>query len=166
MAPRPDCYMLVEAAAEASTPLNAFDKALLKAGVGDTNLMRVSSILPPEARPADSLILPAGGFIPIAYATITNNQPGQTIASAVAIGIPENPKEAGVIMEWKDTCGLTEGKEIVKKMVEDAFEYRNRTLKSIQVTGAEHTVKKCGAAFAGVVLWYTSSPKKRLFQSK
>jgi len=156
MAPRPNCYMLVEAAAEARTQLNAFDKALLKAGVGDTNLMRVSSILPPNAQHMKTLRLPAGGLIPIAYASITSNQPGQKIASAVAVGIPEDPNEAGVIMEWEDTCGLTEVKKVVRQMVEDAFAYRNRALNRIEVAGAEHTVERCGAAFAGVVLWYES----------
>src|SRR5206468_7432297 len=33
--------------AEGSTPLNAFDNALLAAGIGNINLVRISSILPP-----------------------------------------------------------------------------------------------------------------------
>ena len=40
--------------AEGATPLNAFDGALLASGIGNTNLIKISSILPPQL-PADGL---------------------------------------------------------------------------------------------------------------
>jgi pyruvoyl-dependent arginine decarboxylase len=40
---------LVAGKAEGGTPLNAFDNALLDAGIGDVNLIKVSSIIPPGA---------------------------------------------------------------------------------------------------------------------
>ena len=43
----PTRYFMAHGCAEGVTELNAFDAALLRAGVGDTNLVRVSSILPP-----------------------------------------------------------------------------------------------------------------------
>ena len=36
--------------AEGGTTLNAFDNALLAAGIGNINLIKVSSILPPRSR--------------------------------------------------------------------------------------------------------------------
>ncbi|MEX1011234.1 MAG: arginine decarboxylase, pyruvoyl-dependent [Balneolaceae bacterium] len=152
----PELFALVSGTAEGRTRLNAFDNALMEAGVGDTNLVRMSSILPPKAeqRNISELQLPRGGLVPIAYGTIDAVTPGRMISTAVAIGIPEDDREAGVIMEFEDHAPLSTVEAIVKKMVEDAFDYRDRRLKKILSVGAEHTVEVCGAVFAAAVLWY------------
>lgn len=156
MAETPNVYCLVKGAAEGRTRLNAFDNALLEAGVGDTNLMRVSSILPPGAsqRTIGDMDLPRGGLIPLAYATIDSTTPGRYISSAIAVGIPEDATEPGVIMEFEDHSSLKHVEAIVRQMVIDAFEYRNRALKEIKSIGIEHQVENCGATFAAAVLWY------------
>lgn len=152
----PNTFSLVKGAAEGRTRLNAFDNALLEAGVGDTNLMRMSSILPPSAvqKPIDAIELPKGGLIPLAYAAIDSSTPGQFISSAVAAGIPEDDTEPGVIMEFEDHSRLADVEAIVRQMVVDAFEYRNRPLKEIKSIGVEHKVENCASTFAAVVLWY------------
>lgn len=156
MVPTPNCYCLVKGAAEGRTRLNAFDKALLEAGVGDTNLMRMSSILPPAAEEISvkELVLPNGGLIPLAYAAFDGTTPGQWISAAIAVGIPEDDREPGVIMEFEDHAPLKNVEEIVRQMVVDGFEYRNRKLKEIKSLGVEHKVERCGAVFAAAVLWY------------
>ncbi|MDX1637755.1 MAG: arginine decarboxylase, pyruvoyl-dependent [Balneolaceae bacterium] len=152
----PNVYCLVKGASEGRTRLNAFDNALLNAGVGDTNLMRISSILPPGARQCEvgELDLPKGGLIPLAYATIDSTTPGRFISSAVAVGIPEDSSEPGVIMEFEDHSKLENVEQIVRQMVIDAFEYRKRALKEIKSIGIEHQVETCGSTFAAAVLWY------------
>jgi len=152
----PNIYFLVRGSAEGRTRLNAFDKALLNAGVGDTNLMRMSSILPPGAKQMDvnDVDLPKGGLIPLAYATIDGNTPGRLISAAIAVGIPEDKSEPGVIMEYEDHADLDTVESIVRQMVVDGFEYRNRKLKEIKSYGIEHKIKVCGAVFAAAVLWY------------
>lgn len=45
----PKKFTLVAGSAEGPSRLNAFDNALLAAGIGNVNLLRVSSILPPGA---------------------------------------------------------------------------------------------------------------------
>lgn len=156
MVKTPNIYTLVKGASEGRTRLNAFDKALLNAGVGDTNLMRMSSILPPAAEQVDvsEISLPKGGLIPLAYATIDSTTPGQLISAAIAVGIPEDDREPGVIMEFEDHAPLTNVEEIVRQMVVDGFEYRNRKLKEIKSLGIEHKVERCGSVFAAAVLWY------------
>lgn len=156
MVKTPNTYCLVKGASEGRTRLNAFDKSLLNAGVGDTNLMRMSSILPPGATEIqrNELVLPKGGLIPLAYATIDSNTPGGLISSAVSIGIPEDENEPGVIMEFEDHTDLKTVQDIVEQMVVDAFEYRNRKLKEIKSIGIEHKVETCASTFAAVVLWY------------
>lgn len=152
----PNIYCLVKGASEGRTRLNAFDNALLNAGVGDTNLMRMSSILPPDARQRsiDDIALPGGGLLPLAYATIDSATPGRFISSAVAVGIPEDDSEPGVIMEFEDHSKLENVETIARQMVSDAFDYRNRALREIKSIGIQHQVETCGATFAAVVLWY------------
>lgn len=156
MVKTPNIYCLVSGAAEGNTRLNAFDNALLEARVGDTNLMRMSSICPPNAQEVsrDDITLPGGGLIPLAYAHIDSQTPQTWIASAVAIGIPEDPTLPGVIMEFEDHTRLEYVETIVKQMVVDAFKYRKRALKEIKFMGIEHQVETCGATFAAAVLWY------------
>ena len=156
MVKTPNIYALVKGASEGRTRLNAFDQALLNAGVGDTNLMRMSSILPPAAKQVDvqEITLPKGGLIPLAYATIDSTTPGQLISAAIAVGIPEDDREPGVIMEFEDHAPLTNVEEIVRQMVVDGFEYRNRKLKEIKSLGIEHKIERCGSVFAAAVLWY------------
>jgi len=152
----PNVFCLVKGASEGRTRLNAFDNALLNAGVGDTNLMRMSSILPPGAAQRDisDIELPAGGLIPLAYASIDSTTPGRYISSAIAVGIPENDTEPGVIMEFEDHSRLENVESIARQMVIDAFEYRKRKLKEIKSIGIEQKVKNCASVFAAAVLWY------------
>ncbi|MBI3007466.1 MAG: pyruvoyl-dependent arginine decarboxylase, partial [candidate division NC10 bacterium] len=67
----PTCYALAVGAAEGETELNAFDNALLQAGIGNVNLVRVSSIVPPKAAFCPEVALPPGALVPTAYATIS-----------------------------------------------------------------------------------------------
>lgn len=154
MVPTPNIFSLVKGVGEARTLLNAFDQALLAAGIGDTNLLRMSSIVPPGTRQRTSLTLPKGGLIPVAYAHIDSDQPGDIISAAVAVALPDDAEQAGVIMEYEAKRPLMEVEARVRQMAEDAFLHRNRKLGSLFSTGVEHTVRECGAAFAGAVLWY------------
>ena len=86
MLPLPKKYFLTAASCEGETELTAFDGALLKARVGNTNLLKVSSILPPGCQYDPELIIPEGSLLPIAYGTIICSEPGTRIAAAVAVG--------------------------------------------------------------------------------
>jgi arginine decarboxylase len=135
--------------------LNAFDGALLASGVGDTNLVRMSSILPPgcvEASPPP-VPLPQGALVPVAYASINSDVPGEVISAAVAIGIPEDPSLAGLIMEYSAKAEERVVLEQVRKMAEKGMELRKRPIKEIKSISASFKVNTIGAAFAGVVLW-------------
>lgn len=154
MVKTPDIYCLVKGTAEGRTPLNAFDNALLEAGVGDTNLVRMSSIVPPSCEEVSAVSLPGGSLVPIAYASYDSRNPGEIISAAIAVGIPEDPALPGVIMEHEAALPLDEVEAKVRQMVVDAFDYRKRKLKEIKSTGIQHTVENCGAVFAAAVLWY------------
>jgi arginine decarboxylase len=151
--PKLNAYFLVAGKSEGFTPLNAFDGALLDAGVGNTNLIKLSSILPPGSKKIEPLQLPQGDMIPIAYASKSSDIPGQIISSAVAIGIPEDDSQAGVIMEYSVGGRKDTAETIVRSMAEEALKQRGLKIKRIESISAEHTIERIGATFAGVVLW-------------
>src|SRR5690625_1211138 len=98
MLPTPKKFTLVAGAAEGPTSLNAFVYALLVAGIGKLNLVRVSSILPPGAQFVEKLDIAPGSLTPTAYGAISSEVAGETMAAAVGIGFSEDT--FGVIMEW------------------------------------------------------------------
>lgn len=148
-------YALVAGGSEGTTKLNAFDNALLDAGVGNLNLIRVSSILPPRMTREDSLItLPSpGSLLPIAYGSITSDAPGELISAAVAVGLCVED-EYGVIMETSGRCSKDESMARVTAMVKEAFTVRGRELKDVLVHGTEHRVITAGCAFAAIPMWW------------
>lgn len=146
-------FFLCSGHAEGYAPLNAFDHALLAAGVGDTNLVRLSSILPPSCVRVTPFKLPYGALVPVAYADMVSSRPGAVIAAAVAVGIPLDPTLPGLIMEHHGEGTLDAVAAQVREMTVQGMRHRNRELRDVLVMGAEHVVSQHGAAFAGVVLW-------------
>lgn len=152
MLPTPKKYFLTAAAAEGKSKLTAFDNALLKARIGNVNLIRVSSILPPEAELDETLKIPPGSLVPTAYGSIISDVPGEVISAAVAVGLSED--SFGVIMEFSGKCTREEAVKIIEEMVREAFETRHKPLMEIKVAAVEHRVEKLGCALAAVPLWY------------
>ena len=149
----PTNFLLCRGASEGYTPLNAFDAALLEAGVGNTNLMKMSSILPPGLTRKNSATFAPGGFLPIAYASITSVTPQEVISAGVAVAIPEDVSKPGVIMEYSARGHAEDVERIVRSMAEEALKYRNWPLKEVLSIAVEHRVETVGAAFAGVALF-------------
>jgi arginine decarboxylase len=150
---RPDKYFMVAGYAEGSSPLNAFDHALIKAGIGNTNLLRMSSILPPGAREIPPPSLPYGALVPTAYADETSDVAGARVAAAVACGVPADPALPGVIMEHHLQGAEELCRQEVVLRVEEAFAVRGYRLADVKVVSASGVVQKVGSAVAAVVLW-------------
>jgi arginine decarboxylase len=149
----PTHYFLVSGASEGFTSLNAFDGALLRAGIGDTNLVKMSSIVPPRCQLISPVPLPAGSLVPTAYASITSDVPGQLIASAVAVALPKEPHFPGLIMEYSGRGSKAEIEEMVRQMALEGMKLRKREIKELKSMAVEHKVQKVGATLAAVVLW-------------
>ena len=149
----PTHYFLVSGASEGFAPLNAFDGALFRAGIGDTNLVKMSSIVPPRCQLISPVVLPPGALVPTAYASLTSEVPGEIISSAVAVALPEDPVHAGLIMEYSARGRREEIEAFVRNMAIEGMKFRNRKIKDLSSIAIEHQVKKIGATFAAVVLW-------------
>ncbi len=149
----PKTYFLVSGSSEGYTPLNAFDGALLNAGIGNTNLFKVSSIIPPHSKEIQPITFPQGALVPTAYASISSDIPGEIISAAVAVALPKDDDQSGLIMEYSAQGHREEIELIAKNMAFEGMKMRQQETKEIKSISAEYKVKKIGAAFAAVVLW-------------
>ena len=157
----PNIHFYCGGSSEGETELTSFDGALLKSGIGNTNLIKMSSIVPPNSKKVSPVEIPAGSFLPIAYASITSSEPGETIAAAVATAIPLDKSLNGVIMEHSNHAPLEFVEEKVRKMAEEAMSMRGITQFTIESKGIEAKVERYATAFAAVVLWDTSLLEKK-----
>lgn len=149
----PDAYFFARGASEGYMPLNAFDGALLASGIGNTNLVRMSSIVPPGARLIEPVGLPYGALVPVAYASITSSVKGQTISAAVAAAFPADPSMPGIIMEYGATGPPDEIEQICRDMAVHGLGMRSQEVGRVESAAVSHHVQNVGAAFAAVVLW-------------
>jgi arginine decarboxylase len=138
--------------AEGGTSLNAFDNALLMAGIGNINLIKVSSIVPPEVAIVELPKIRPGALVPTAYAVITSETPGETIAAAVGYALPDDPAKNGVIMEFHGAGTRAEAERAIDAMLAEAFRMRGETIREQRIVSAEHRVERIGCALAAMTL--------------
>ena len=148
---QPKLICLASGAAEGDSELTAFDNALRKAGIGDVNLIRVSSIVPPGATISPIPDLPFGALTPAAYAKEVSTVPGQTIAACIGVGW--TPR-GGVLMEAHGVDETAEQiEERTRAMVEEGMRVRGLEPFELHFATAEHVVDRIGSAVAAAVLW-------------
>jgi arginine decarboxylase len=140
------------ASAEGGTTLNAFDNALLAAGIGNINLVKISSIVPPEVSFVEMPKIKPGAVVPTAYAAITSETPGETVAAAVGYALTDDPAKNGVIMEFHGVARRGEAERQIRVMLEEAFRVRGETIDHMEIFAVEHTVERIGCALAAVTL--------------
>ncbi len=149
----PTQYFLVSGASDGYTPLNAFDGALLRAGIGNTNIVKMSSIVPPHCQLIDPIPLPPGALVPAAYAALTSDVPGEIIAAGIAVALPEDENQNGLIMEYSAKGGRSKIEEIVRNMAVEGMKLRGWKIRDLKSIAVEYHIKKVGAVLAAVVLW-------------
>jgi arginine decarboxylase len=152
MLPTPKKFFLTAAKAEGHNHLTAFDNALLEGGIGNINLIRVSSILPPSAEYDPDLVIPPGSLVPTAYGFIISETPGDLISAAVGVGFSKD--SFGVIMEFSGKCSKEEAEKKVSDMIKEAFVSRRMDLVDMKISAVDHRVERIGCALAAVPLWY------------
>ena len=138
--------------AEGGTALNAFDNALLAAGIGNINLIKISSILPPDVPVVDLPKIKPGALVPTAYAAMTSETPGELVAAAVGYAIPDDPAKNGVIMEFHGVATRDEAEQQIRAMLDEAFRVRSETIAEMRVVAVDHRVERIGCALAAITL--------------
>ncbi|MDR5697536.1 MAG: arginine decarboxylase, pyruvoyl-dependent [Armatimonadota bacterium] len=147
----PKAITIAAGAAEGATEINAFDHALMDAGIANLNLLRVTSILPAGVRVVPMRGITEGMLMPAVYARIASHVPGERIAAAVGVGLSEDAY--GVIMEYSHKGTAQNAEQIVRRMVDEAFAIRELRLREVLVGAKEHVVDRIGCVVAAVLFW-------------
>lgn len=166
--------VLLSSNAEGCTKLNAFDNALLNAGIGNANLVRLSSVVPENVEWLNNVPdFPMGTVLFAVYSHIESDEEGARISAAVGVGIRSSKEMffhgdcsessgihssggagGGLIYEFSGFCDAEYAAGKVKEMLSEGFAVRDWKISEIKVAVAEHTVrKKPGCALAAVVFF-------------
>ncbi len=134
---------------EGPTKLNAFDNALSDAGIGDVNLIKVSSMLAGNAEIVDLPALKPGAMVNCVLSEVTSDVFGEEITAVVAVAIGER---LGCVVE---TTGRDENPdELVaeaKQMVRYMMDKRGVEIKNLIVESSTATVREIASVVASVV---------------
>ena len=155
MLPYPRKFRISSGAGAASHELVAFDSALIAAGISNYNLLRVSSILPIGCCQEDAVDKKEGSALLVAYGSTGTNVSGETVASAVGIGIPQDDTQVGVIMEYAGVCTAGIAAEQVEAMVAAAMKNHGIPCKEILTSSIESTSHdgEYVSVISAVALW-------------
>lgn len=135
--------------AEGPTKLNTFDNALLDAGIGDVNLIKVSSILPADTEIVSVPNFQAGKMVNCVLAYKYSSVEGDLISAAVAVA---KSNDFGCVVENTGVNkDIDEVKAEAEAMVKYMMDVRGLNIKEIIIEGKSHIVKKQGAVVAAVV---------------
>ena len=134
---------------EGPTKLNAFDNALSDAGIGDVNLIKVSSMLGKNTEIVELPVLKPGAMVNCVLSEVTSDTFGELITSVVAVAIGD---ELGCVVETSgrdkdpdELAGEAEG------MVRYMMEKRGVKIKDLIVESSSMTVSKIGSVVSSVV---------------
>ena len=134
---------------EGPTKLNAFDNALSEAGIGDVNLIKVSSMLAGNTEIETLPKLKPGAMVNCVLSEITSDNPGDEITAVIALAIGE---ELGCVVE---TGGINKNKDELinkaKNMVRYMMEKRDVEIKELHVEYSTTIVKDIASAISSVV---------------
>ena len=134
---------------EGPTKLNAFDNALSDAGIGDVNLIKVSSMLAGNAEIVDLPTLKAGSMVNCVLSGVTSDVRGEEITAVIALAIGE---ELGCVVE---TTGRDKNHddlvEEAKFMVKYMMDKRGVEIRDLIVESSTATVNNIASVIASVV---------------
>jgi arginine decarboxylase len=134
---------------EGPTKLNAFDNALTDAGIGDVNLIKVSSMLAGNAEVCELPKLKAGAMVNCVLSEITSNNPGDKITAVIGVAIGE---ELGCAVE---TSGINRNTDELideaENMVRYMMDKRNVEIKELIVKYSTTTVRDIASVVSSVV---------------
>lgn len=134
---------------EGPTKLNAFDNALSNAGIGDVNLIKVSSMLAPNTEVCELPQLKAGAMVNCVLSEITSDKPGDEIIAVIAVAIGE---ELGCVVE---TTGINKNHAEIINEAEEMVKYmmnkRDVEIKELIVKYSTTTVKNIASVVSSVV---------------
>ncbi|MDR3223802.1 MAG: arginine decarboxylase, pyruvoyl-dependent [Methanobrevibacter sp.] len=140
---------IVSGKAEGPTKLNAFDNALYNAGIGDANLIKVSSMLEKNTEVVELPNIKAGKMVNCVLSHASSDKKDDIIFATVAVAIGDN---LGCVVE---KSGKNEDLDYVKSnviaMVKYMMKIRNEKINVMIVEDLHHKVENIGSVISSVV---------------
>lgn len=134
---------------EGPTKLNAFDNALSNAGIGDVNLIKVSSMLAGNAKIQNLPKLKAGSMVNCVLSEVTSDNPGDELTAVIGLAIGE---ELGCVVE---ISGINKNANDLineaKEMVEYMMDKRGVEIKDLIIEESTIKVENIASAISAVV---------------
>ena len=109
--------------------LNAFDEALVRAGIGEQNLVYVSSVLPIGIKKVPKVKLPMGAITHCVLAQQRGSE-GETISAGVAYGFREDG-QGGYVVEGHGHMEKPALKEVLQWKIDGVAKLRGVRMKNI-----------------------------------
>ncbi len=110
--------------------LNAFDRALIDAGIGNCNLVPVSSILPGGAEECGLCDIPAGSIVFVVMAKMDGSE-GETLGAGIAWAWEENGR-FGIVVEAHDNMDHERLKTALNDRLNEMAVMRGIKLKNVK----------------------------------
>lgn len=134
---------------EGPTKLNAFDNALSDAGIGDVNLIKVSSMLGENTEITELPEFKPGSMVNCVLAEVTSDIFGEEITATVAVAIGD---ELGCVVE---TTGRDRNPDDIiaeaKEMVTYMMDRRGVEIRDLIVESSTATVREIASVVASVI---------------
>ncbi len=110
--------------------LNAFDKALINAGVGEQNMLSVSSVIPEGAEKVDPRPLPMGAITHCVLAQMRGSE-GEMISAGISYAFRKDGK-GGYVAEGHLHGSKESLREVLEWKMEEMAKLRDIELEEIQ----------------------------------
>jgi arginine decarboxylase len=140
---------LTSGKSEGPTRINAFDNALLNAGIGNVNLIPVSSIIPSYAKIVELPHIKEGAMVNCVLAQNYSDNAGDLITAVVALA---TSNDFGCVVEHS---GINRAPNDVRReaetMVRYMMEVRDLEINEIIIENENHKIKEHGVVIAAVV---------------
>ncbi len=144
-----ECWIVQGAGESDHSPLNAFDNALVNAGIGHLNLITYSSIIPKFVSYRDNPVnISPGTETGIILANASGSQ-GDTISAGLSIA---PVADYFIVYESHSQADSQETEELLIASTREAIHIRGETVDSIFIRTIEKTVvKRFGHALVAIV---------------
>jgi arginine decarboxylase len=134
---------------EGPSQLNAFDNALLDAGIGNVNLIPVSSIIPADSKIVELPYIKEGSMVNCVLAQTYSDKADDLITALVAVAISD---DFGCVVEHS---GINKSPDDVRMEAEAMVRYmmqiRDLEIKEIIMKDKSHIIKEKGVVIAAVI---------------
>jgi len=115
--------------------INAFDRALMDAGIGEYNIVGVSSVLPKGIRKVKRIDLPRGTILHCVLASMRGTG-GETISSGIAYAF-RSDGQGGYVVEAHGHLDASSTRDLLRRKIDEMA-----SLRGIRIEKVEYVVEE------------------------